>query len=184
MGYKVGHQRTAELHIFDYQNENWNPIIKYCKSAEAFQDVPFAYPYLYEILDETFSNSKFILTIRDSGEQWYNSLTKSHAIKFGLNNEIPRIEDLKKATYNYTGYMWDVNQTLYKTKEGENPYNKEKLIAHYHNHNDEVINYFKDKNNLIVINVKKSEDYKRLCHFLGKSPVREGFPWENKTTKI
>lgn len=83
LGFVVGNQRTAERMLHHYKNRDFKPIIKYCKSAQVFQDFPFSYPETYKHLDKAYPNSKFILTIRDSADQWYNSVTKFHAKMFG-----------------------------------------------------------------------------------------------------
>ncbi len=51
-----------------------------------------------QALDQKFPGSKFILTIRNSPEQWYESLTRFHAVLFG-HDRIPTSDDLKAATY-------------------------------------------------------------------------------------
>ena len=42
LGYKMGNQARGELLFFDWYNRNFNPIVKYCKTADAFQDIPFS----------------------------------------------------------------------------------------------------------------------------------------------
>lgn len=71
LGYDVGNQRVAELLVYDYAIRDFQKIVEYCNSADFFQDTPFSKPYTYVILDHEFPGSKFILTIRDSAEQWY-----------------------------------------------------------------------------------------------------------------
>ena len=88
LGYKIGHQRTAELLHKERAVRNFTQIIKYCKTAEFFQDFPFSKPFTFTSLDQAFPNSKFILTIRDSPEQWYNSLVKFRT-RLLNNNEKP-----------------------------------------------------------------------------------------------
>jgi hypothetical protein len=106
LGFVVGYQREAELLMEDYFEEDYERIIKYCKKAEVFQDVPFSFPDTYKILDKEFPNSKFILTVRDSSDQWYTSITKFHAKLFG-NGNIPTWEDLKNAEYIYKGWIYN-----------------------------------------------------------------------------
>ena len=62
LGYLMGDQREAEWLIDAYAARDFKPIVEYCRSAEAFQDVPFSYPYTYVVLDQAFPESKFILT--------------------------------------------------------------------------------------------------------------------------
>src|SRR5690606_39066036 len=100
-GYKVGDQPTAELLIDDYIARNWKPILKYCETAEVFQDIPFSNDYLYVLLDFYFPNAKFILSERDNADQWYNSITKFHTKLFGKNGNVPTKEDLQNGNYRY-----------------------------------------------------------------------------------
>lgn len=66
-GYLIGDQRAAERLIDAYAIRDFGPIMSYCETAEAFQDVPFSWPYTYVVLDQAFPNSKFILTVRSGG---------------------------------------------------------------------------------------------------------------------
>lgn len=43
-----------------------------------FQDVPFSLPNFYENLFDNFPNAKFILTVRDNENDWYDSLIRFH----------------------------------------------------------------------------------------------------------
>ncbi len=181
LGYVVGDQHRAEIitgkHYFD---SNFLPIIDYCKTAQAFQDVPFSYPETYKHLDKAYPGSKFILTIRDDPEQWYRSITRFHAKRFGKNGRIPTAEDLKSAQYVWPGFMYNLVR-LYGTTD-DNPYNKEVLIAHYERQNQEVKKYFKDRpDDLLVINVAEKGAYRKFVDFLGVDSPYDDFPWENRT---
>ena len=72
LGFVVGAQITAENLVDDWAQRDFRRIIKYCKSAEFFQDAPFSFEFTYIVMDHAFPGSKFILTERDSPEQWYN----------------------------------------------------------------------------------------------------------------
>lgn len=52
-GFVVGCQQQAELLIDDWINRDFREIIKYCKSADAFQDIPFSLPYTYQAVDRS-----------------------------------------------------------------------------------------------------------------------------------
>jgi len=183
LGYVVGNQRQAELLLDNYIARDFATIIEYCKTAQVFQDVPFSYPETYRHLDKAYPGSKFILTIRDNPEQWYNSITRFHAKIFG-NGQIPTTQQLKNASYVNKGWIWkDINE-MYKTPEGD-PYNKEMLINHYLKHNNDVVEYFKCRpNDLIVINLAEKVSYQKLMIFLKINSTRKDFPWVNKTDSI
>jgi len=120
------------------------------------------------------------LTVRDDAEQWYQSLTCFHAKMFGFNGRVPTIEDLKKSMYIRKGFMYNTVK-LHSTLDSD-PYNKEIMTAHYDKYNSEVIEYFKERpDDLLIINVAEDEAYKQFIKFLGITSPYDGFPWENKT---
>jgi|SRR5690554_5299286 len=181
LGFKVGDQRAAELMLQQYTSRNFKPLIKYCKTAQFFQDIPFSKPYTYIVLDHEFPGSKFILTIRDSPEQWYNSLIKFHGKLWGKKGGTPTKEDLMEANYIYKGWAWEVMKNVEGVPE-DDLYNKEILIKSYIDHNNQVVDYFKHRpKDLLVLNVAKSGAYSKLCEFLGVQSNAIDFPWENKT---
>ena len=183
LGYEVGNQLNAERLLIDYRKGDFDSIIKYCKTAEVFQDVPFSLPGTYKKVDKEFPNSKFILTIRDSPEQWFQSLANFHSKLFG-KGKIPTIENLKESEYVYTGYIFQVLTSL-SSKLKSDPYNKKILTDCYTIYNDEVITYFKNRtNDLLVINLSEPDSYSRLLKFLGITSETKEFPWENKTANI
>ena len=183
LGFRVGNQPSAELLLMDWGKRNFKPIIKYCRSADAFQDLPFSLPFTFQALDLAYPNSKFILTIRDSAEQWYESLITFHSKLFG-KGRLPSRKDLENALYRYRGFMNDGNRLVYGTPYNE-PYKKNVLIAQYTFHNKLVKEYFRNRSDdLLVINISHSNAYFEMCNFIGVKPVRDSFPWENKTENI
>lgn len=183
-GFSLGNQPKGELLLQHYASRNFNEIIKFCHSADAFQDAPFCFKYTYMALDQAFPNAKFILTIRDSVDDWFNSLLNFHSKRHSDENKVPTIEDLKNATYRYKGYAWDVRQLIYGIKEGMNPYDENIFKQYYNDHNNAILDYFRHKDNLLVINLSYKDSYGKLCEFLGREPLYDKFPWQNKTSEI
>jgi hypothetical protein len=181
LGYIVGHQRTAEqLYDKHFFKDDFDPILKYCKTGQVFQDVPFSYFKTLPHLDKHFPDSKYILTIRDDADQWYQSITKFHSKLFGRNGQIPTYEDLQNATYVRKGLMTRTVEAHGTTKA--DPYNKTIMCAHYEKHNSDVLEYFKDRQeDLLVINLSQEGAYKSFIDFLGVESPYSDFPWENKT---
>ena len=183
LGYVVGNQWKAEQLLTEYKNGDFDVIAKYCKTAQVFQDFPFSFPKTYEFMDRAYPNAKFILSIRDSSEQWYYSLVKFHSKVFG-NGSVPTTKQLKNATYIHKGYAWECNRLRFKSPESD-PYKKEMLIKSYEEYNQSVINYFKDRpQDLLIINLAEKGSYQKLIDFLGISSPFDDFPWENKTSEI
>ncbi|WP_347835069.1 sulfotransferase [Gracilibacillus sp. JCM 18860] len=185
LNYKVGNQRDAEKLLINYIEHDFESIVNYCNTAEVFQDVPFSWPDTYKHIDKAFPGSKFILTERDSSEQWYNSITKFHSKKFADGKRIPTKKDLINATYIFKGQPWLVHKHIYGITD-ENTYDKEIMIRNYEKHNAEVKEYFKDRpDDLLVINISQKDAFKKFCEFLKiESPPYNDFPWENKTSDI
>lgn len=180
-GLIVGDQREGEL-LFDYWvKRNFKPIIRYCHSAQFFQDAPFSYPYTFIAVDQAFRGSKFILTVRESAEQWYESLIRFHGKLWGNGNVPPTAEDLKKADYIYKGFPYHTRMHVNNVSE-DAPYNKDVLIDYYNTHIKNVKDYFRHRpEDLLVINLQDEDAYERFCRFLGLKQLQNGFPWENKT---
>jgi hypothetical protein len=93
----------------------------------------------------------------------------------------PTVDDLKNATYIFKGRPYYTRFKMHDVPEND-PYNKDVLIDYYKTHNKNVKDYFRHRpDDLLVINLKDPEDYIRFCSFIGGRPLRNGFPWENKT---
>lgn len=183
IGFKVAPQIKGELLIKDYAKNNFKPIMKFVKKSKckAFQDIPFSLPDTYKYLYNNYPDSKFILTIRDNEDEWYNSLTRFHSSMFGLDNNLPTIEDLKNSEHVYKGWMWDVFTNSFGTPIAD-PYNKDILCKKYLNHNKQVIDFFRDKpENLLVVNLKEKDVANKICSFLGADKKIKKMPWENKS---
>ena len=96
IGYQVASQRAGEALVKDWLIDESKNIVKYVKNGgEVFQDIPFSLPDTYKVLDKNFPDSKFILTIRDSPEVWYDSLIRFHAKMFNNGKIIEKDEYYK-----------------------------------------------------------------------------------------
>lgn len=183
LGLVVGKQSIGERLIFDWSRRDFRRILLYCYTAQAFQDIPFSLPFTFQAVDQKFPTSKFILTVRDTPEQWYNSLINYHAALFG-HGHVPTLDDLKAAVYVHPGWVYKVDR-LTKNTPAEDPYNKALLIAQYNDHNKTVMEYFRHRSqDLLVLNVAMPNAYEQLCNFLEKPYLGKSFPWENKTIDI
>lgn len=182
LGYKLGDQAVAELLIHDYAQRDFQPIVKYCHTAEAFQDIPFSLPYTYQIMDYAFPGAKFILSVRDNEDEWYQSLISFHRKRLRLQMG-PTKEDLLNDCYRYKGFLWEANRIIYGTPE-DDPFNEGVLKEHYLKHNSDAIKYFQFRDDLLVINLKEAGSYQKLCDFLKLEPVYEDFPWLNRSSSI
>lgn len=180
----LGSQQEAEILMPNWYRRDFKAIEKYAKSATAFQDIPFSLPYTFIALEQQFPNAKFILSVRDNNEQWYNSIVKFHSKLWSSGTEAPTVHELKNATYCYKGLAYEYIKQVFNTPD-DDLYNKAILTNTYNNHNSFVKDYFRSKpEKLIVINTSNKNDYFRLCEFLDEKPLYDNFPWENKTSEI
>lgn len=164
-GFRLARQLPAEKLNEDWARRDFRRIIKFCKSADVFQDVPFSMAYTYQALDQAFPEARFILTIRDSGEQWFDSLTRYHTKVIG-KGRLPTVEDLKEHPYVYKGWLWRQHQLVYGADENS-LYNKKKYIAHYEKHNADVLDYFRFRqDSLLVLNLSDADAAKKLESFI------------------
>lgn len=187
LGYVVGDQRKAESFLRHYIRRDFRPIIKYCRTAQVFQDNPFGLSETYKHLDKAFPNSKFILSVRESADQWYDSLVNSHAKKFGRGS-VPTADQLKNANYVWKGWVWESLQEQFGVDE-HNPYSKEKMISVYLRHNEHVTEYFRGRDNLLVLNLADPGSFQRFIEFIPDGYRRnrrtlDRFPWENRTSDL
>ena len=93
----VGSQGEAELLSDDHFSGNNDSIINYCMYAEVFQDVPFSLPSAYVYLDKAYPKSKFILTVRDSPDQWYKSIVNFHSKIYSSGSSTPTWNMIKRS---------------------------------------------------------------------------------------
>lgn len=182
-GFKCGNQPEGELLINAYANECWSKIISFCHTAEFFQDLPFSAPKTAGVLLENFPNAKYILTIRESADVWYRSITEFHKIKFGKNGNTPTKKNLMQAEYRYKGFAWDANRALYDSPEND-PYKKVNLVEAYCNHIANVKEIFSGKQNLLIIDISKADAVDKLDSFLGIKSKIKTMPWLNKTSEV
>lgn len=178
-GYTSGDQVSGELLLTDFASGDFQSIIDFCQTADFFQDLPFSAPNCYKVLRVNYPDAKYILTVRDSAEVWYNSLVRFHEKVFGhpLTKEL-----LMNVKYRYEGFAWETNRVLYQSPE-EDPYNRESLIRTYNTHHSDILNAFENLDNLLVLNVAEANAVSKLSAFLGIEPLVDEMPWLNKTMK-
>ena len=124
---------------------------------DAFEDNPW--PVLYRELDERFPGSKFVLTRRPP-ENWIQSQVKDFA-----TTETP------------------MRRWIYGEDAGCPEGNEETYIARYERHNREVLDYFKDRpDDLLVVDFPNDDGWSRICPFLGHDIPSSPFPHANKAS--
>ena len=175
----VAPQQPFEYNLESYFYENYNTFTNMIKydyyNITFFQDVPFSLPYFYKFLDKEFPNSKFILTVRDDENEWYDSLIRFYK-KIFINFHNPHKID----SYVYKGILFKI---LTKTWEAPkyDPYNEKILKESYLKHNQDVENYFKNTNKLLKINLKDKNLKEKIENFLDYKFKNKDIPHLNKS---
>ena len=182
-GFVIGNQWRGEKLLDHYLKSQFEPIIRYCRTGEVFQDIPFSLPGTYTYLERAFPEAKFVLSVRDTPEEWYLSLVRFHSKIFG-KGKVPTSQDLKGHHYIHKGWVWKYIHGAYKTPE-DDPYEKKQLINCYNAHNEAVIRYFADKpGKLLVINLKDKGAFREFCEFVNIKTDKNDFPWANKSSEV
>src|SRR3954452_13281738 len=116
LGFELGVQSTGELLIEEWARRDFRPIIEFCRTADAFQDIPFSLDYTYVVLDQEFPGSKFVLTVRKNADEWYGSLARFHTKIVGTG-QLPTAADLKAFPYLKPGWLWRTQELVYGCDE-------------------------------------------------------------------
>jgi hypothetical protein len=131
-------------------------VMKLATEYDAFQDNPW--PIVFREMDVAFPESKFILTIRDT-DKWIESVCRH----FG-NDETP----MRKYIYG----------------KGAPLGNEKTYVQKFDNHNNLVVEYFKERpNDLLIMDITKGDGWDKLCGFLECDVPNAEFPHKNIATE-
>lgn len=166
LGYKV----CPESIMFDVRSKyflqvhekNYTEIFKVVLQYDAFEDRPWNHTDFYKSLDSTFTDSKFILTIRDS-DKWIKSYRRWSS-KIGLKRQ---------------WFYKLISQTCYGIDDILSDENI--MREKYEQRNIEIIEYFKNTNKLLVVDFEKNSSWDSICTFLNKPIPKFNFPHLNRT---
>lgn len=165
---------TEAIRILGYSASHWEypkTILKY-KSGQLFvncnrllinchgyTDTPIA--RTYKLLDSVFPNSKFILTIREE-ESWFNS----------YENFLGILAQKKSVS--------EITDNLHYELYGSIHPNKSQNIKAFIEHRETVKEYFKDRqDDLLIMNIMAGDGWEKLCPFLGVPIPNQAFPRKN-----
>lgn len=164
--------------VKDIRKGDLSRIMALAEKKETFEDWPWI--LLYEELDKTFPNSRFVLTKRKS-EKWIrsykNMIGGSSRIKTLLrpllSHSLPGTQSDTKEDIN------EIRRTLYGLPFPEVP--ELQLIERYEKHNADVEHYFRGRSkDLLIVDWEEKSGWQELCDFLGKDIPDEPFPHANK----
>lgn len=138
---------------------NYDKIRRILDGYDAMEDTPWY--MIYRELDQMYPGSKFILTIRDP-DTWYTSVAK-------------HIGDLRAAHHEW----------IYGRGKGLPVEDRDHTISVYNKHNEEVMQYFKNRpGELLILDFTRGDRWEKLCAFLGKDVPGVPFPHYNKTSDV
>lgn len=154
LGYRTSHWNHHEEMMEGVQQNNYN--FEFLKEYDAVTDLPV--PKIYKELDKTYPGSKFVLTVRDE-RKW-------------LKSQAAHWEGIKKQN----------NYEAHKFMYGIHGFDEAKYLEVYRKHNASVEEYFKDREeDLLIMDITEGDGWKELCEFLNKPVPKTAFPYYNKT---
>ena len=157
LGFK---HRTYDMDLaLQVKRNQLDVVLDEARRYEAFEDWPWF--SIYRELDQTFPNSKFILTLRKDTETYVKSLIGHH------EREGIRRKDFVKP------HWWD---EVFGVEPAQWDYDKS--AQRYERHNRDVLEYFGDRvgKDLLVVCWEKGDGWAQLCKFLNKPLPNEPFP--------
>jgi len=176
----IGLSRTGTLSLNDalgilgFKSIHYPPVDKMPELLERYDaatDTTVAINY--KELDYRYPNSKFILTVRDI-EDWLSSC------KWFFSKE----KALKSDRYKKKRVLLSKQQSLIrKYLYGAEFFNEESYREGYLLHLEDVKEYFKDRNDLLVMNIFKGDGFELLCPFLGVPTIERRFPHKHNRGK-
>ena len=182
LGYRIGNERCGEILLEPCAEEDYVELRRLCETGEVFQDIPFNLPGVYRAVHSKYPDAKFVLTVRNSTEQWYASITRFHGKLWSSEVDAPPSpSDLRQTRYIHQGWPAIGMSKVFQMKDDE-PYARERLCRYYEKYNREAVEYFENhKDQFIILNVGKKGELNRLREFLNKPQTDGEFPWKNKT---
>lgn len=144
--------------------KDYNLLFDRVNRHSFFKDRPFNVHNTYKVLDQFFPNSKFILTVRDENE-WWKSVDRwlNNIIEDCHSTEEKRLKKIE----------------LYKQHFKTSELSKESFVSYYNKYNQDVRDYFKNKDNFLEMNIPLGDGWDKLCPFLGVVKPNIPFPKVN-----
>lgn len=133
----------------------------------ALSDLPIT--LLFKDLDIAYPYSKFILTIRDE-KRWIES----------IRNHWSHESNPFRAFWSKDPFTHIIHRELY----GRKGFDYEVMLDRYRRHNAEVLDYFKYReDDLLVMNMDEGAGWSQLCGFLKKPIPKSDYPMAFVTRK-
>lgn len=157
----------------------FNDALEASKEYISFQDFPWNYMGFYQKFDKAYPDSKFILTVRDQ-EKWFVSFVR-WCTQDGKEDILGRIKKRFKAHPDIIENFRGILKEKYGIGEGPVSPFKSTIIKAFNNRNAEIIEYFKDRpDGLLIVDWATGDEWKKLCRFLNRPIPNCPFPHKNK----
>ena len=134
---------------------DYEPALRYAIRYRSFEDRPWNVWEMYRHLDQRFTDSRFILSVRDP-EDWWHSVHRWLTIE--KQHRIDRYCRHLKAQ----------------------SFDKDTFVAGFLAYNKSVREYFGSREEFLEINVCAGDGWESLCPFLGVPLRHDRFPHRNK----
>ena len=158
LGYRL-YENDLEL-MKAWNSREYNKLWKVADNYDAFEDYPW--PYTYKEFDKQYPGTKFILGIRPNEDEWVNSIIYQ-TLRAGTKNKRRLVAETHYHEYGFGKYP-----VLYE----------EQYKEAYRQHNKEVREYFKDRDDFIEITLwSKGNYWKEICDFLECKEPTLPFPF-------
>lgn len=183
-GFSIGDEAVGHILTEDWLvHGRTDRILRYVETAQVFQDKPFSTDGLYKVLDEAYPDALFILSVRASDQEWYDSWIRHHINRYsGDPKRLPTLEELKgNCNWLYKGYFFDSDAMQWGE---ENIYNEGVYKAGYNRHIADVRAHFAGKpGKLLEICLSRPGELTRLKRFLAVKSDDVEFPHENRSRR-
>ena len=160
--YCLGLSRTGTTTFSDYLKQYGLNVIHYPTqmqlmggAGDGASDIPVI--PVYKDLDKMFRGSKFVYLTR---ENWVDAVEPYF---------------LRKAGRNYGYETTSLREQVY----GSVQWNRQKYGDAYKRHDEDIREYFKDRDNFMEMNIVAGESPKKLLSFLGLPDWNLDFPQSN-----
>jgi hypothetical protein len=168
LGYRSAHDPYDVLPVFfpeELQGVDYDPRV--IEDNDALSGLICL---VYRELDRAYPGSKFILTVRDE-QKWLNSVRahmKNNATpeRRAMDAEMPLRPFTRAKLYN--GDLW---------------FNEEHTCDYlntYREFNRGVQEYFRGRDDLLIMDFEQGDGWDKLCDFLGCPVPDKPMPWKNR----
>ena len=129
------------------------PLLEYLEDHDAYSDIQ-RLSVSFDVLDEQYPDSRFILTTRDL-DDWIDS-RRRHVER---NRQ-------RRAIGEYDGSFLEIEPDRWRAQ----------FVAHH----ERVEDYFRDRDDLLVMHIIDGDGYEKLCPFLDREIPDAPFPWRHR----